>query len=78
MGPAFCFIKLRGRHHLFRSFFQVLGRNIFHVGSNAPQMSERVLDEARAVSVELVLNRLQDFCSFGDRAFNDGIHIRNV
>ena len=51
-------IKLRCLGYLLHPFFHILGRHVFHVSGNAPQMSERILYEARAVSVELVLNRL--------------------
>jgi hypothetical protein len=51
-------IKLRCLGYLLHPFFHILGRHVFHVSGNAPQMSERILYEARAVPVELVLNRL--------------------
>jgi len=35
------------------------------VSSDAPEMSERILQEAGAISIELVLNRLQDFRTLG-------------
>src|SRR5258708_1442431 len=45
--------KLRGLHCFLCPLFHVLGRHIFDMSGDTPQVSERVLDEAGAVSVEL-------------------------
>src|SRR3982074_1000161 len=41
-------------------------------------MSERILNEARAVAVELVLYRFQDFRALGRRALNHVIDVGKV
>ncbi len=41
-------------------------------------MSERILNEAGAVSIELVLDRLQDFRALGFRAFDHAINVGKV
>src|SRR5664279_6649070 len=45
---------------------------------NAPAMSEWVLNEAHAISIELVRNRLQYLRSIGHGALHRGIDIFNV
>jgi len=53
-------IKLGCLHYFLQPFFHVFRRHIFHVSGNSPQMSEWILNEARAVAVKLVLNRFQN------------------
>src|SRR6202166_822441 len=70
--------KLRRLHHLLHPFCHIRRRYIFHVSSNAPEVSEWILNEAIAVSVELVLHRLQDFRSLGRRFLDHAINVGKV
>ena len=76
--PAARPIKLRCLHYLLQPFFHVFRRHIFHVSGNSPQMSEWILNEARAVAVKLVLNRFQDFSAFGHRTFDHAVDVGKV
>ena len=48
------------------------------MSGNAPKLSERILNEAGAISVELILHRLQDFRALGRRALNHVIHVGKI
>src|SRR5438270_13559813 len=77
-APPSSYIQLRRWHHLLHPFFHFLGRYVFDVCRNAPQMAKRILNEAGTVSVELVLNRLQDFRALSRRALNHAIDVGKV
>src|SRR5580704_9086417 len=77
-APPAVQINLRRKHHFLHPLFHLLWRHIFHMRGDAPQMSERILNEAIAVSVKLVLNWLQDFRSLGLRALNHAIDVGKV
>src|SRR5216684_1133556 len=70
--------KLRCLHHFFHPLFHLLRRYILDVSGNAPEMSEWILNKARAVSVELVLHRLQKFRALGRRFLNYAIDVGKV
>ena len=46
--------------------------------SNAPKVAERILNEAVAIAVELILHRSQNLCSFGRSAFYDFIDVGKI
>src|SRR6266850_378483 len=64
--------------HLLHSFFHLLLRHIFLVRSDTPEMAKRILNEAGAISIELVLNRFQGFGSLGHGLFDDLVTISDV
>src|SRR5208283_50820 len=74
-APPLVRTNLRRLHHLLHPFFHLSRRHIFYVSSNAPQVPEGILDEAVAVSIELVLHRLQDFRSLRRRFFHHAIDV---
>ena len=71
-------IRLSGLLRLLGTFLQFLRGHIFDVSCDAPEMPEWILDETGAVSVELVLDRLQNFRARGDGAFDHFVDIRDV
>ena len=48
------------------------------MGGDAPEVSEGILDEAGAVSVELVLNRLEELRAFCGCAFDNVVDVGEV
>src|SRR5215467_12068541 len=71
-------LTLRGWHQFLHPFLHLLRGHVFHVRSDAPEMSEWVLQEAGAISVELVLHRFQYLSAFGDGAVEDLVNVRKV
>src|ERR1035438_5271314 len=71
-------LPLSGRHHFLHALFHLCRGDIFHMGSDAPEMSERVLDKAGTISIELVRDRFQDFRSLRSRSFDDCVAIGEV
>src|ERR1700677_1985327 len=69
-APPLAQSALRCLPGLLHPFFHIFGCHIFHVSGDAPEVSTRILKEARAVSVKLGLNRLQDFPPFPCRPVN--------
>src|SRR5215510_1003629 len=51
--------SLAALRHLRRAALELLGGHVFLVSSDVPVMTERVLDRAHPVAVELVLDRLE-------------------
>src|SRR6202050_1445541 len=70
--------KLRRLHYLLHPFAHFLRRDILDMRSNAPQMSERIANEAIAVSIELILHRLQDFRALIGGPLNYGVDVGKV
>src|SRR5215469_309606 len=68
---ASCLFELCCLRELLHAFFHVFGRDIFDVGGDTPELSEGILDEAGAISVELVLHRLEELRALGGCALHD-------
>src|ERR1700722_7160215 len=65
-------------HKFFGAAVHLLGRNILDVGRDGPCVSERILQRSRSISVELVLDGLQLFCSARDRSPENLVHPLDV
>src|SRR5437879_833079 len=75
---ASCRIELCCLRNLLHAFFHIFGRDIFDVGGDAPEVSEGILDEAGAISVELVLNRLEELRALCSCALHDVVDVGKV
>src|SRR6266481_7281899 len=71
-------VELCGLHGLLGAFTHLFRGHVFHVSCNAPEMPEGVLDEAGAVSIELVFDRSLDFRSLRDRLCDNFVDIRQI
>src|SRR6266446_160853 len=70
-----------GGRQLFHAFFHLFRRHVFLVSGDAPEMSKRILNEAGAISVKLVLDRLEDLgllchCLFDDLVAIGHVHVQ--
>src|ERR1700754_2087180 len=75
---ASCLFELGWLHDLLQSLFHVFGRDIFDVGGDAPELSEGILDETGAITVELVLNRLEELRALCGCALHDVVDVGKV
>src|SRR3984893_9344324 len=75
---ASCRIELGCLRDLLPVFLHVFGLYIFDMGGDAPQVSEGILDEAGAISVELVLNRLEELRALCGCALHDIVDVGEV
>src|SRR5437867_9597058 len=70
-----------GGRQLFHAFFHFVRRHVFLVSGDAPEMSKGILNEAGAISVKLVLDRLEDLgllchCLFDDLVAIGYVHVQ--
>src|SRR5262249_50203737 len=70
--------SLGGLHGFLRPLFHILGRYIFDVSRDTPQMSEWILKESGPVHVELVLNRLENLRAFRPGFLYNPVNIGEV
>src|SRR3977135_971203 len=70
--------RLGGLDGLLRAFLHLLRSTIYLVCCNSPKMPIGILEEARAISVELIRNRFQDFPSLLGCFFDDGVAVRHI
>src|SRR5882724_3822562 len=67
-----------GGRQLFHAFFHFVRRHVFLVSGDAPEMSKRILNETGAISVKLVLDRLEDLGLLCHGLFDDLVTIGHV
>jgi hypothetical protein len=61
-------------HKFLGASTHLVGRNILDVRCDGPCVSERILQRARSIPVELILDGLQFFCSACDRSIENFVH----
>lgn len=71
-------VGLCGLHDFLGPFFHFLGRYIFNVRCDTPEVSPGIADETGTVSIELVLNWLENFCPGRNSALNYAVDIGEI